>query len=89
MEQGEIAIQVRHEHQESASRELHAIDTQKLKLQGVLPDKHKTMQQHLMPKKNTNMEIYRNPLFSLLTNYKNRSAQKWKPSAAGSYKLRN
>ena len=27
MEQGEIAIQVRHEHQESASRELHAIDT--------------------------------------------------------------
>ena len=27
VEQGEIAIQVRHEHQESASRELHAIDT--------------------------------------------------------------
>ena len=43
---------------------------------------HQTMQQHLIPKKNTNVK--RNPELSLLKNYKKRSAQNWKLFATGS-----
>ena len=54
-EQEEIAIRVRHEHQEIETTELHATDTKtmnirRLKLRSFLPQIHQTMQQHLIPK---------------------------------------
>ena len=86
VEREEIAIRVIHEHQEIETTELHATDRSDYEHQETetteLPQIHQTMQQHLIPKKNTNVK--RNPEFSLLKNYKERSAQNWKPFATGS-----